>query len=234
MHPNQKPWRVWYSADGCQSWRNSRASFGTCSRAVSAATEMVGPRLLQRLRLPLIAMCAIHSGTHARSEVHYLRPEQVHGVERPVVVQLHHGHLRPSTLTFGYAMSSEIERRQKTDAGPVTLRRHVQIAPTLRAEEAAVGVRGHVLGDEVPATTLRGVGITKIIVCTRQAMDEWEQRKKIARVRRAIDQLACTNAERAELVEMLYAEDLGSRLDTETPEQIAAERLKWLREQIDG
>ena len=189
MHPNQKPWRVWYSADGCQSWRNSRASFGTASRAIQAATELVGPRLLERLRLPLIALCAIHAGTHARSEVHYLRPEQVHGVERPVIVQLHHGHLRAPTLNFGYAMSNEIERRHKTGEGPITLRRHVLIAPTLRAEEAALGLAGHVMGDEVSATILRGVGITKIIVCTAEATTRWEERKKLVRLGRALNAL---------------------------------------------
>lgn len=65
-------------------------------------------------------------------------------------------------------------------------------------------------------------------------MEDWEQREqKIAAVDAAIRKLECTEDERTELIEMLYQEDFGSRIDTETPEQIAAERLAWLRRQSD-
>lgn len=234
MLPNQKPWRVWYSADGCLTWRSSKASFGSSSRAVHQAVESVGPRILSKLNVPMLALCAIHSGTLARSPVHYLRPEDVIGVEQPVVVQLYHGRCRPMTMAFGWALAHEIERRQKTSFGPLTLRRHFAIAPILSIDDAARGAPGRVMSEMVEATVLRGMSIYKIQVCTEDAMNQWQAREKLARVRDAIDKLDCSAAERTELVEMLYQEDLGTRLDTETPEQIASERLKWLREQIDG
>jgi hypothetical protein len=229
--PNQKPWRIWYSADNCVSWRSSRASFGSCARALAMAMEMVGPRLLERLHVPAIALRAVHTGTRATSEVFTLSSEERREAYRelPVVVQIHHGRGRPRTLAFGYAAAWEIERRHKTELGPVTLRRFVSIVPTLALDDARVSGRGRVISQESEYVTLRGLSISRILVCTEQAMQEWERSKKILAVRDALDRLDCTDAERDELVRDLYSEDLGSRLDTETADQIALERLEWLR-----
>jgi len=224
--PHQKPWRIWYSADNGTTWRATHTSAPTYARAIGAATEEVGPRLLRQLQIPLLAVCAIHAGTKIRSDVYYVRPEQAIEAERPVVAKIYHGKTRALTMAFGYVTASELQRHVSTQS-PITLRRFVGIANTLPVEQAAIGAPGRVVGDEVPAAKLRNV--VKIAVCTAEATREWEHRKKFKAVRDAIDRLACSKSEREQLIEILYQEDLGTRLETEGAPQIAEQRLEWLR-----
>jgi len=231
--PNSKPWRIWYSADDCQSWRRSRASFGTLRRAVDMGMKEVGPRLVRQHGASQLAICAIHAGTNVHSAVFTIRPETAAkaAVESPVIVQIYHGASRPMTLVFGYVSKAELDRRRKSGAGSLVIRRFCGVANTASVEQAALGAPARVVTGESTYLKLRDMTICKIAICTAEAAHEWERRKKLKAVRDAIDLLDCTNEERAELVEILYEEDLGTRIDTESAEQIAAERLVWLRKE---
>lgn len=180
MLPNQKPWRVWYSADNCSSWSSSRASFGSERRAVDMAMGVVGPRILQQLGVPEVALRAVHTGTRHASPVHIVRSSvSATRSERPVIVQLYHGYGRPMTLIYGFAMSDELERRRRSETGPITVRRHVSLAPLGAIEDLAARPIGRVMGDEVDGTTFRGMSIYKVMVCSKEAVMHLEREKQI-------------------------------------------------------
>lgn len=233
--PNQKPWRVWYSSNDCMSWRPSRRSFGSAQRAHSAMPS-IATQMLRKLRAPRLALRAAHAGTGATSPVHYYADRlQPAADECAVVVKLYHGRRCPHTMVFGWASRADAERQRTTGTGSLTVRHSVPIRTSADIAGAGDGGPGRVLGPERPVAVLREAAICKLAICSDEGRRIWmDRQQKLQAVREALDRLDCTDEERAALVEALYQEDLGTRLDTESPEQIALERLVWLRRESDG
>lgn len=139
----------------------------------------VGPRIARQIGVPMLAVCAIHTGTHERTAVFQVRGGQADArlAERPVIVLVYHGRVcRARTLMYGWVRSDQVERHRKTGEGAVTIRRAVQVLPTVSAEEAALGREAPVSAGPIGAVSLRSV--CKLVVCTEQATALWEERKQ--------------------------------------------------------